>query len=448
MLFRPQQRRIPPGPSGAPIVGNLLAFTEDPLAFLSSCARLYGDVVRLSPANYLLAHPADVYSVMQDREGIFTKQPPGRRSGGFPGAMMNSEGEIWRRKRQWVQLAFSRERTHAWAPAIVGAAAAFADGLHEGERRDTLADMLELTLAIIGLVMFSSSVDEVHTVAAAVEGIMERTRSPIRVPRWWPGGANRRFHQSLRNFHALLDRLIQQRQDDTARYQDVLAHLLRESDSYRPGRDELRDEVATLLLSGHETTADALGWIWYALALHPEAAERLEGELAAVLGDRPVTVEDLPRLRYTEAVVKEAVRLFPPAWTTSREASRDTTIGGYPVAAGTQIGLSAWVLHRDPRWYAEPTVFRPERWLDGSLRALPRGAYIPFGAGPRVCIGAGLAQTEMMLILATVARRARLTLAPGQEVQPFPALTLRPQGLEMIVQKPVSASLRCPTGYA
>lgn len=439
MLFRPQQRRIPPGPAGAPIVGNLLAFTEDPLTFLSSSARIYGDVVRLSPANYLLAHPADVYSVMLDREGCFTKQPPerpaGRRPGGFPRAMMNSEGAIWRRKRQWMQLAFSRERTLAWAPAIVGAAAAFADGLRGGERRDTLADMQELTLRIIGLVMFSSSVDEAHTVAAAVEGIMERTRSPIHLPRWWPGGGNRRFHRSLRNFHALLDHLIQQRVDDTARYQDVLAHLLRESDSYRPDRDELRDEVATLLLSGHETTADALGWIWYTLAQNPQAADRLEAELAAALGDRLATVEDLPRLRYTEAVVKEAMRLFPPAWITSREASRETTVGGYPVAAGTQIGISAWVLHRDPRWYADPAVFRPERWLDGSLRALPRGAYIPFGAGPRVCIGAGLAQTEMVLILATVARRARLALVPGQQVRPFPALTLRPQGLEMEVQK-------------
>lgn len=430
--------RIPPGPRGAPIVGNMLAFTEDPLRFLSDCARDYGDVVRLSASNYLVLNPADVLTVLADREGIFTKRPSARPRGsrsGFERAMMNSEGELWRRKRQWVQGAFHRERTHLWAPAMVEAAERCAAAWQTDATRDMLADMLELTLTIIGLVMFSGSVGDAQVVERAVSAIMERTRSPVRVPRWWPSASNRRFEAALGQFHALLDRLIQERGAGPARHQDVLAHLLRPESGYQPEPDDLRHEIATLLLSGHETTADALGWLWYLLDQHPRARERLEAELAEVLGDRPVTPADLPRLRYAEALVKEALRLFPPAWSTSRVATCATTLGGYPVPAGTLVGLSAWVTQRDARWFAGPLEFRPERWLDGSLQGMPRGAYFPFGAGARVCIGAGLAQMELLLILATLARRVRLTLAPGQRVAPFPALTLRPDGLRMRVRR-------------
>lgn len=438
MQQHPDASRVPPGPQGAPIVGNMLAFTEDPLGFLSDNAHSYGDVVRLSASNYLVVNPTDVYTVLADREGIFTKQPAGRRGSsrsGFERAMMNSEGELWRRKRQWVQGAFHRERTHLWVPAMVEAAEHCAAAWQTGATRDVLSDMLELTLTIIGLVMFSGSVGDALVVERAVGAIMERTRSPVRVPEWWPSASNRRFQAALGQFHALLERLIQEREASPERHQDVLAHLLRPESGYLPEPDDLRHEIATLLLSGHETTADALGWVWYLLDQHPHARERLEAELAEVLGDRPATPADLPRLCYAEALVKEALRLFPPAWATSRVATRATVLGGYTVPAGTLVGLSAWVTQRDARWFTEPLEFRPERWLDGSLQGLPRGAYFPFGAGARVCIGAGLAQMELLLILATLARRVRLTLAPGQRVTPFPALALRPDGLRMQVRR-------------
>lgn len=428
----------PPGPKGTPLVGNLLAFAESPLQFLSDCAQTYGDVVRLSASNYLVINPADVSTVLADREGIFAKQPgaagrSGSRSS-FPRAMMNSEGELWRRKRQWVQGAFQRERAHAWAPAIVEAAERCVAAWQAGSTRDLLADMLELTLTNIGLILFSGPVGDARVVEQAAAAIMERTRSPVRVPEWWPSASNRRFKAALGRFHGLLERLIAQRGASPGQHEDVLAHLLRQKSGFLPEPEDLRHEIATLLLSGHETTADALGWMWYLLDQHPHARARLEAELAEVLGDRPATPADLGQLSYAEALIKESLRLFPPAWATSRVAMRATRLGGYPVPAGTLIGLSAWVTQRDPRWFADPLAFRPERWLDGSLKDMPRGAYFPLGAGARVCIGAGLVQMEMLLILATLARRVRLVLAPGQRVTPFPALVLRPDGLRMQVQ--------------
>lgn len=197
---------------------------------------------------------------------------------------------------------------------------------------------------------------------------------------------------------------------------------------------QLRDEVMTLFLAGHETTALALTWAWHLLAQHPAAEQRLLAELAAVLGGRAPAVADLPRLRYADAVVTEAMRLYPPAWVIGRQAAADCEIGGYPVPAGTVVLISPWVMHRHPDYFPEPERFDPDRWTGGLAEQLPAHAYLPFGGGPRLCIGKAFARMEAVLVLATVAQRYRMTPVPGQRVAPDPVVTLRPRhGLKMML---------------
>ena len=190
---------------------------------------------------------------------------------------------------------------------------------------------------------------------------------------------------------------------------------------------QLRDEVMTLFLAGHETTALTLTWAWYLLARNPEAESKLHAELSEVLGGRAPTVEDLPRLRYTEWVVKESMRLYPPAYAVGREAVRDCEVGGYRIPEGMQVFAFQWVVQRDARWYEEPEAFRPERWREEVASRLPKFAYFPFGGGPRQCIGNFFATMEAVLVLATVAQRFRLRLAPGRAVELLPAMSLRPR---------------------
>jgi cytochrome P450 len=195
---------------------------------------------------------------------------------------------------------------------------------------------------------------------------------------------------------------------------------------------QLRDEVMTLFLAGHETTAVTLTWTWYLLSEHPHVEARLLAELASVLGGRPPRADDLPRLCYTERIVKESLRLYPPAWVIARVAVHDCEIGGYPVRAGTSLAMSQWVMHRDPRYYDRPSEFDPDRWTDDFAARLPKYAYFPFGGGPRVCIGSSFAMMEAVLLLAAIAQRYHLALAPGHPVKLWPSITLHPEnGIKM-----------------
>jgi cytochrome P450 len=198
---------------------------------------------------------------------------------------------------------------------------------------------------------------------------------------------------------------------------------------------QLRDEVITLFLAGHETTANALSWTWWLLAQNPEAEAKLHRELATVLGGRAATLEDLPRLPYTNNVITESMRLYPPAWGMARLAIEDVEIGGYTVPKGSGVTLAQWVVHRDPRWFDAPEEFRPERWEGDLLKRLPRFAYFPFGGGPRQCIGNNFATMETALVLATIAQKFRMRLVPEHPVVPMPTITLRPRyGIRMVLE--------------
>ena len=223
--------------------------------------------------------------------------------------------------------------------------------------------------------------------------------------------------------------MISARRRDAADRGDLMSILLHAQDADDGSRmtdRHVRDEVMTLFLAGHETTAVALTWTWVLLAQHPEADARLAEELRRVLGGRPPAVADLPALRYTDMVVTESLRLYPPAYALARQAARGTEAGGHPLAPRDVVIAPAWTVHRDARWFDEPDAFRPDRWEGDLARRLPRFAYYPFGGGPRQCIGNAFAQMEAVLVLATIAQRFRLALPPGQRLRPLPSITLRP----------------------
>ena len=247
-------------------------------------------------------------------------------------------------------------------------------------------------------------------------------------PYWLPTPRNLKSRRAIRRLDAVVHHIIEERRASPQDRGDLLSMLVDAQDAddgTRMTARQVRDEVMTLFMAGHETTAAALSWTWYLLARHPEVEARLADELRAVLGERAPTTSDLPRLRYVDMVVTESMRLYPPAYGLGRRAAKATEISGRPIARGDIVVAPTYVVQRDARWFEEPEAFRPERW-DGDLaRRLPRFAYFPFGGGPRQCIGNGFAQMEAVLILATIAQRFRLSLVPGQRITPTPYVTLR-----------------------
>ncbi len=433
----------PPGPPGHLLVGNLPEFARDVLGVLLEWTRRYGDVVSLRLGAWpslLFNRPDLVEDVLAQRYRLFHKHSFFFRhvEAIFGDGLLTSEGDFWLRQRRLAQPAFHRERVAEYGEAMVAATERHLASWRDGERRDVHRDMMALTLDIVVRTLFGGDVEpqtagEVgRAFDVIVNEIAGRFRRPFRIPDAVPTPGNVRYRRAVRRLdHLVFGFIEERRRDGDSDRPDLLSLLLRarDEDGSRMTERQLRDEVVTLFLAGHETTALALSWTWYLLSRAPEARRPLEAELDEVLAGRSPTVSDLPRLRYTEAVVMESLRLYPPAYLIGREAMEACEIGGYAVPAGTTVFMSPWALHRDPRYFEAPEEFRPQRWLDGLARRLPRCAYLPFGGGPRLCIGQSFAMMEATLILAAVAQRFRLTLDPeDRTVTPFPSITLRPQG--------------------
>ena len=298
--------------------------------------------------------------------------------------------------------------------------------------------MMRVTMEIVSKTLFDveveKDVDEIgRSFDLVIREIAKRFRRPIKIADWIPLPGNLRYRRGVALLDRLVARVLAERRARPGDRGDLLSMLMAaRDDDGRPMSDrQLRDELITLFLAGHETTAIALSWTLFLLARNPGAEEMLRREIADAVGDRLPTAADLPRLRYADAVVKESLRLYPPAYVIGRESLEDCVIGDYDVAARTTVYFAPWVLHRDPRYFADPEAFRPERWLDGSSAKLPRYVYIPFGGGPRVCIGERFAMMEGVLVLATILRRFRLEMA-GPDPVPFPSITLRPDAGPMM----------------
>jgi cytochrome P450 len=441
-----EKPRVPPAAKGHFFIGNAISLTRDPLGFVTRCVREHGDVVRIRfgpVVFYLLNHPTDIEYVLRGNHRNFIKDRGTRLLAATLGqGLVTSEGDFWRRQRRLSQPAFQLDQIQKYGILMVDCTQRLLDEWRPGATRNVHADMMGLTLEIIARVLFSSSVaGKARRVAEALDVIMKFWAGPAGIFGWWqrlPTPGNFRYRRAQRQIDAIILDTIARRKAEAVWPEDLLTRLLnaRDEDGSRMSDRQVRDELVTLFLAGHETTAVALTFCFYLLAGHPEVEARLVAELDEVLGGQPPTVADLPRLRYAGWVVQEAMRLYPPVPSIGREALTECEIGGYRIPKGAQIALSQWAVHRDPRWYDDPEAFRPERW-DGDLaRRLPRCAYFPFGDGPRICIGNHFAMTEAVLILAAIASRYRLTLAPGQKLSLLPSITLRPKGgIRMVVQE-------------
>jgi cytochrome P450 len=435
--------RIPPGPKGHLVGDNLREYARDPLGFLSNCAREYGDVARLrlmGQTFYLLSRPDLIEYVLVDNNRNFTKTRLLRRNRRLLGeGLLTSEGRFWRRQRRLAQPAFHRKRVAAYGEVMASFAERTLAGWRDGETVDVHEEMMRLTLEIVAKCLFDADVRaEAKDVGRAMKVALEdfsSQRRLIRIPKSIPTPQNVRFEMAARRLDGIVSGIIEDRrkrgEEDRG---DLLSTLMLAEDAggERMTDQQLRDEVMTLFLAGHETTANALSWTLWLLSLHAGAEAKLVDELGRVLGGRAPTVDDLPRLPYGERVIKESMRLYPPAWVMGREAIEECEVGGHRMPAGTTALMSQWVVHRDPRYHDNPEQFDPDRWTAEYEEGLPRFAFFPFGGGPRQCIGAGFAMTEARLILAAVAQRFRMELVPGQRVEPYASITLRPkEGIRM-----------------
>ncbi|MDQ3520611.1 MAG: cytochrome P450, partial [Gemmatimonadota bacterium] len=350
--------------------------------------------------------------------------------------LLTNENESWLQQRRLAQPAFHRERIAGYGEIIAADTERMLATWEDGEVRDVHSELQRLAVGIVAKTLFGADMhDRAEQLGVALEAAMQvyaNRRGLARfIPDWAPLPSHLRYRRGVRDLDATIADIIHARRARDEDTSDLLSMLLRarDEDGNAMNDAQLRDEAVTLFVGGFDTPALGLSWAWYLLAQNREAREEIAKEVDSVLQGRAPRAGDLPRLQYTEMVVKEAMRLYPPAWLLSREAVRDTEIGGYAIPAGTVVMMSQWVMHRDPRYFEEPNEFLPQRWSrKGAATELPRFAYFPFGGGPRVCIGASFAMMEAVLVLATVAQQFEFTLASQSPIVPWPTMTLRPRG--------------------
>lgn len=398
-------------------------------------AREYGDISFwqfLHISSYFFAHPNDIESVLVTHHRSFTKGL-GTRSNPelFGNGLLTSEGEFWLRQRRLSQPAFHRTRIAAYADIMAREAERMLDGWRDGEELDIHREMMETTLAIATRTLFGVELGpKMPVVADALDAFIRKNAgfSVWQMLLKLPTPRRRRFLKGVRALDEIVYGIIQERRASGVG-DDLLSDMLRaqDVDGSQMTDKQLRDEVMTLLLAGHETTALTLSWAWYLLATHPEAQAELQEEVDRVLCGRVPAASDVGQLTYTNDVVRETMRLYPPAYVMTRRAAETVEIGGYVLPAESNVILSPWVTHRDPRFFPDPEAFEPERWSVEREQTTPRFAYFPFGGGPRVCIGNGFALMEAAVLLAAVAQRFQISLVPGSAVEPLASIILRPK---------------------
>jgi cytochrome P450 len=440
-----------PGPPGRPLVGNLFDFSQDRMHQFVQLRNAYGDVVRLKVGPrvlHLVSHPDLIKYVLQDNNRNYTKGRGLEKARPLLGrGLLTSEGEFWRRQRRMIQPAFHRRRIEQFVSLMLeeieSVLARWEPISLQGRSFDVATEMMRLTLSVVTRTLFSAglSSDETQVVSQALPFLLRETDRRIAsltsLRESLPLPVNRKYAHELERLDRIVYRLIEQRRKSPQEESDLLGMLMSAVDEGSvSGMDDqqLRDEVMTLFLAGHETTANNLTWTFYLLSSNPAVRQALEAELEKVLAGRPPALEDVPKLVYTRQVLDESLRLYPPAWAFGRQAIQDDQIGGYHIPAGTQLIISPYVVHRHPEFWENPEGFDPERFNPEVAQGRPHYSFIPFGGGPRLCIGRDFALMESTLALARISQRYRLDLVPGFEVQPETAITLRPKaGLRMIL---------------
>lgn len=436
--------RRPPGPKSRGIVGNFPMGAKDPLGVFTQWAREYGDIFHyrfLHHHIYFVNHPDLIKEVLVTQAPNFVKGLAVRGNRRIFGkGLVSNEGASWALQRKLIQPAFHRTRIESYAKTMAAYTQRLLEGWRDGQQCNVHDEMMRLTLEIVAMSLFSVEItSDQDRFARAFNNLMAYGTGPRlllpEVLRRVPTQANRNYQRAIHEMDAIVYALVRQRQRNQALRgsptppQDLLQTLLeaRYEDGAHMPLEQLRDEVMTLLLAGHETTAVSLSWTWLLLSQHPEVEQKLWHELDTVLRGRTPTIDDLPRLPYTECIVKESMRLYPPVWGLTRTTVCACEIGGYTVPAGCTVIMSQWVIHRDPRFYDEPERFLPDRWADERLKSAPRFTYFPFGGGPRICIGSSFAVVEAALVLAAIAQKFQVRVDTSRPIEPSPTITLRPK---------------------
>ncbi len=440
-----QKQNIPPGPARWPPFGAFFRLRQDPLGYMQGLTATYGDAVSVQLPQrrlYVFNHPDYIRDILVTKDRSFVKGRALQRLQPILGSgLLTSEGSVHLRQRRLIQPIFHRQRLVAYAGAMVECATRTAGSQRwqDGALVDMHAEMMQLTLAVVGQTLFAKDIEgearEIGNALNILTANFWRMTSPLaNIFLHIPTRKNRQLREAASTLDRLVYQMIEERRADGDRG-DLLSLLLAardESSGEGMSNNHVRDETMTLLLAGHETTANALTWTWYLLAQHPEAEAALHAELDDVLGGHTPSLGDLDHLTYTRRVLSESMRLYPPAWTISRLASEDVQIGEFHVPKGTAILVSQWLMHHDARYYADPWRFDPQRWTSEQQAARPKFTYFPFSAGSRVCIGEHFAWMEATLLLATLAQRWQPRLAKDEPVLLRPSITLRPRaGLPM-----------------
>ena len=454
----------PPGPQGHWLLGNVRQFRGDFLGTLVCWAEEYGDAIRYrffaNYHGYIFLHPEHNKHILQDNNRNYTKLPNPVNAILVPivgHGLLTSDGEFWLRQRRLAQPAFHRRRIAGFSTTMTGATALmldrWQDSAQDAGHVDVLQEMMRLTLEIAGRTLFSVDLrGEADRIGPAFTAINRQFRHFSAHPlgatllqmEWLP--RTRRFLGNVARLDEVVHDIIRERRriresngERPAKGEDLLDMLMdaRDEETGQGMTDrQLRDEVMTIMLAGHETTANALTWTLYLLSQHPDVRRKVEEEVDEVLGGKVPTFEQIADLRYLNMVLQESMRLYPPAYATSRTAQEEDTIAGYDVDAGAPITISPYLTHRHPDFWEDPEKFDPQRFSPEASAARPRYAYIPFGGGPRKCIGSNFAMTEATLVLAMLTQRYRMHLLPGHPVKMEPLITLRPRhGMKMRVQQ-------------
>ncbi|MFC7968930.1 cytochrome P450 [Streptomyces cinereoruber] len=436
------------GPRGVPLLGNLPAFAKDPLAFFEQL-RDRGDFVRWRFGRsraLFIAHPDNVGELLTEVERTFDQPDLGIAFRTLLGnGVVVAKGADWRRKRSLVQPSVRPKQVRSYAATMAECAAALAERWADGERIDVKREMAALTQLIAVRTIFGvDTAADAESIGRAMDVAQKEIGAEFSgigalLPDWVPTPGRARVKRATAVIDTEVSRIVSRHRDGDTERPDLLSRLLaaRDETGARLSDREIRDETVTLYIGGHETTSSTLVWAWHLLSRNPRVRDALTEELDRVLADHEPGYDDYASLTYTQAVVKETLRLYPTIWLITGLAKEDATIGGTPVPAGTRVWSSQWATHRDPRWYGDPEAFRPERWLttdreEGKggepaeeTEEIPEYAWFPFGGGPRVCLGTRFALVEAVLVLAVLARRFHLDVTTDG-IRPVPSLTLQP----------------------
>jgi cytochrome P450 len=435
--------RLAPGPTYRNPLAFVLEARSDPLAYTVDIVRRYGALVRVRvwgmPLVFALAHPEHVRHVLQENSRNYTKgEMVGRMRVLLGDGLFTSEGEVWRRQRRLAQPAFHRQRIQGFADLMVERTSRTLDAIEERSRAgapvDVMAEMSRLALTIVGRALFDVDLGDQasgvgRALPVALEALTRRIFNPLALPMAVPTSANRRLRWATRELDRVVFDIIRRRQESPVGHADLLAMLMemRDADTGEGMNSvQLRDEVMTFVLAGHETTAVTLAWAVHLLARNPEIERRLRAEIEHAIGDRPPQLADLGNLPMARRVIEETLRLFPPIGAIQRQAIGGDEIDGCAIPAGARIVVCAYAMHRDPALWPDPERFDPDRFLPDRSEGRHRFAYIPFGGGPRLCIGNEFAMMETQIVLAMLLQRFRFEPVPEAPPRPELRITLRP----------------------